>query len=304
VSKGELQFVRWISQQTKPPGDRVTIGVGDDMAGVIVGGGQVLITADMLLDGVHFVTGSHTWKQIGHKAVAASLSDCAAMAARPVCATVCVALPETMSMTDARQLFLAMQETAKRYDCALVGGDTTSWSSPLAIDVAMLAEPALPRGPILRSTAKAGDAIYVTGPLGGSLTGRHLTFFPRLDLLDALARLADGLHAMMDISDGLALDLFRMCEASGVGAELDDDLLEHVIHADARAASAQDGQSPLDHALHDGEDFELLLAVDPQVTVDPAVALPVRRFMLEGFVRMDSDGRRTEIPVRGFEHFK
>jgi thiamine-monophosphate kinase len=304
VSKGELQFIRWIQQQTKKASDRVIVGVGDDMAVLRVGDEQLLMTTDMLLDGVHFDTVRHSWDQIGRKAVACSLSDCAAMGAKPIAATASVALGDAMNMDDAQELFRAMQAIARRYDCPLVGGDTTSWSQPLAIDVCMLAEPALSCGPVLRSTARAGDSMYVTGPLGGSLAGRHLSFEPRLGLLDKLESLGDQLHAMMDISDGLALDLFRMCEASGLGAEVEDALLANMVHADALTAAANDNQDALKHALYDGEDFELLLAVEPAAAVGKTIGRRIGRFTASGLVRILPDGRKTELHVQGYEHFR
>ncbi|MHC4696964.1 MAG: thiamine-phosphate kinase [Planctomycetota bacterium] len=267
----ELELVEWLRQQQgKHPG--VGLGIGDDMAAVRTYADLLLISSDMLLDSVHFDTVKHKLEQIGRKAIACSLSDCAAMAVRPLGATVSVALPAAAQADptpeggfDAKALFRGMFAIAAEHDLAIVGGDITRWKHPLAIDVAITATPFDGIDPVTRSGARPRDTLYVTGPLGGSLLGRHMTFTPRVDEAKAIAEaLGAGLHAMIDISDGLSLDLWRMCEASGVGAILDENDLQWVISEDARVLAAGpegEGRTALDHLLSDGEDFELLLAV-------------------------------------------
>lgn len=304
--RGELALVEHFRRAAGGNPARVPIGVGDDMAGIRLDGSLVLLTCDMLLDGTHFDTATQPLPQIGRKALACSLSDCAAMAARPVAAVVSVGLNEKMSQHDAKQLFAGMKQIADEFDCPIVGGDTNSWPHPLSIDVSMLALPATDRGPVLRNGAKPDDVLYVTGSLGGSLRGRHLAFTPRIREAAALAdALGDGLHAMMDLSDGLALDLYRLCKESRVGALLEEDRLETIISADARDAATADGRSPLDHALHDGEDFELLFAAEPNAT-PPDLGIPctrVGRIVPDGLTLRATDGRDTPLEPRGFEHF-
>jgi len=309
VSKGENALVRWLQARLSTDAQRVPVGIGDDMAAVRMDGRLVAVTADMLLDGVHFDTRRHDYALVGRKAIACSLSDCAAMACEPRAAMVSVALPEAMRMEDVHRLYEGMAQIAEAFGCFLVGGDTTSWSHPLAIDVAMLAEPMAPRGLIQRSGARPGDRLWVSGPLGGSLSGRHLEFTPRLELARHLA-VRPEVHAMMDISDGLALDLHRLCEASGCGAELQADLLESVISEAARAAADRDGRTPLDHALSDGEDFELLVAGAPALEEADLDLMPVGRVVeydpaCGPRVRLAGpDGRWRAIEPRGFEHFR
>ncbi len=257
----ELEFVEWLRDRCGQHA-AVKLGVGDDMAVVGLPTGRVLISCDMLLDGVHFDMRKHTPRQIGRKAIACGLSDCAAMAVRPVAATVSVSLPVDLALSAAKELYCGVLALADEYDVAIAGGDTTRWGSPLAIDVAIVATPYAGIEPVTRSGARPGDTLFVTGRLGGSLLGRHMIFTPRVREARALAeQLGDRLHAMLDISDGLALDLWRMCRASNVGATLSEPLLESVISDDARQAEADDDKTALDHALSDGEDFELLLAV-------------------------------------------
>jgi thiamine-monophosphate kinase len=165
----------------------------------------------------------------------------------------------------AKELFLACRDAAGVFDCPLVGGDTAVWDQRLAITVAALGT--LPEGQreIRRGGAKVGDTLFVSGALGGSIRGRHLSFVPRIGLAQKLAKAAgNGLHAMMDLSDGLAQDLPRMCAASGVGAQVYTGRLP--IHEDAHALSETDHIPAGLHALADGEDYELLFALDTNAT--------------------------------------
>jgi thiamine-monophosphate kinase len=304
---GEIALIQAFRRRAaRPP--HVELGIGDDMAALRIGDEVVLVTADMLLDGVHFERGRHTLEQIGRKAMHCSLSDCAAMAASPIGATISFALCEDMTPDDVIELFDGMVAAGERFGCPVVGGDVTSWSHPLAIDVAMFARPASKHGVVRRDGAKIGDAIAVTGLLGGSLLRRHVEFVPRIveakRLRDALG---DRLHAMIDITDGLALDLHRVCTASGVGAELEADALEVVAAGDARRAAAADGRSVVDHVFRDGEDFELLLCVDRDA-ISATPGLPnlfvLGRVTDSGLLLRRADGSRTEIAPVGYEHFR
>ena len=308
MNGGELDFVRWLQKDLRNLHPWTQLGVGDDMAVIELDGTTVLVTADMLLDGVHFSARDHSLDAIGYKAIACSLSDCAAMAARPLAATVSVALPRQMGLTDAQRLVRAMRDAADRFDCDLVGGDTTRWSHPLAIDVGMIAGTYPGIEPVRRSRAQLGDSLVVTGSLGGSLRGRHLTFCPRVHEARRIAEaLGPDLHAMMDISDGLSLDLLRMCEASSCGARLEEGALDAVISDAARQAAADDGRSPLHHALDDGEDFELLAAVASSPTVTARLAelglRPIGVVTEADLVLLAPDGTFRPLEPRGYDHF-
>ena len=149
--------------------------------------------------------------------------------------------------------------------------------------------------------------LIVSGPLGGSGLGRHLDFTPRVEESRELAgTLGDALHAMMDISDGLSLDLHRLCRASGCGAELDEQKFLAVIHSDAESMSQNDGVPAVEHALNDGEDFELLCAIDASIA-DQAAELGwhVIGVVAGSDVKMvDVQGRKHVIQPKGYEHFK
>jgi thiamine-monophosphate kinase len=306
MSKGENALIEWLRSRFPVDPALVPLGIGDDAAVVQLKGGQVMITADMLLDGVHFDRRQHSCKRIGRKAIACSLSDCAAMACRPKAVTVSVALPTDMSMDDVKQLYEGMADIVEEFHCSIVGGDTTSWQGALAIDVAILAEPMAARGPLCRSEASPGDKIFVSGTLGGSLAGRHMDFIPRLKLAEQLVR-QTGLHALMDISDGLSLDLHRLCNASACAAELSADDLEKVISDDARRLAQQDGRSPLDHALADGEDFELLATGEEslqQLGLTCIGRIVERQKNKPVVIIRYSDGRKEPLKPHGYEHFQ
>jgi len=307
--KGEFELIRWIRQRAeKQAGPHVELGIGDDMAEVRFGGERLLVSCDMIVDGVHFDTNRHGYRQIGYKALACNLSDCAAMAARPVAALVSVALPEKLTMEQAREIYLGMEQLCQRYGCPLIGGDTTSWSGRLAIDVMVLARPCLDR-PVRRAGAKPGDLIIVTGDLGGSVLGKHLQFEPRVEEACWLAE-HWPVHAMIDISDGLVADLGHICEASDVGAVLEGPLLEMTISSAAVELSGQDGTPALEHALCDGEDFELLVVCDPHIDVQqvPPPDLLVHAIGTikagSGIELKSEDGGMQPLRAKGYEHFK
>ena len=201
-----------------------------------------------------------------------------------------------------------MLPLAERFGVALAGGDTNAWDGPLIVCITVIGE-AVPPGPVLRSGARPGDVIFVTGPLGGSLAGRHLRPVPRIEEALALRRLT-RLHAMIDLSDGLSSDLSHILNASGnLGATLDPASIP--IHPDASIESQRDGRSPLDHALNDGEDFELCFTVAPEdaerLTAGMAAGLrlqPVGVVEREPGLRLREGDRLVPILPGGFDHFR
>jgi len=304
VPDDELSFVGWL-RRNNPAHPAIELGVGDDMGGARLSDRRVLLSSDLLLDGVHVDSRVHSYEQIGRKALARTLSDCAAMAARPVCATVSVAFPRKAGSRQGEELFQGIWRLASAFAVGVVGGDTAWWDHPLCVDVAVLAEPFEGIEPVTRAGARAGDRLFVSGSLGGSLLGRHLDFTPCVREAEAIARtLGNGLHAMIDISDGLSLDLWRMCEASGVGAELEEGLLDRVTSEAACRTSAADGRSRLSHVLSDGEDYELLFAASESARVEGLSVFPIGRVLEkpEGMRLLSPDGRVEAIAPRGFRH--
>jgi len=291
--KGELDLLRQIRQRA-PHGVAVVLGIGDDCALLRARPEEeIAVTTDLSIDGRHFRLGWHPPEAVGHRALARGLSDLAAMGARPLAAFVSLGLPQNLVKESGRarswvsRFYDGLLAMARAHHTPLAGGDLAQASLALA-DIVLVG--AVPRGQaLLRSGARPGDQIYVTGRLGGSAAGlarlaeiaaaakpkagstlrmprrwaatlaRHLYPQPRL-AAGAWLRRHGTAAAAIDLSDGLSTDLAHLCEESGVAAEVD-----------AAALPLADGAT-LDHALHGGEDYELLFTARPDRRVPRSVA--------------------------------
>ncbi len=300
---GEFEYIGWLRRQTQAD-PRVLLGPGDDCA--ILAGSALpwLITTDMLLEGSHFRLAEVGARRVGRKTMAVNLSDIAAMAGRPVAAVVSVGLPRQGAKLIAEELYLGLRELADAFDTTLVGGDTNTWDGGLTLSVTMLGQP-IPPGPVRRAGARPGDWVMVTGPLGGSIRGKHLDFTPRIREAMQL-QAAVRLHAMIDVSDGLAADVHHLCEESKCGAVL----RAESIPISQAAMEFDDGRSPLNHALGDGEDFELAFAVSAEdgrrlVETQPIAGLTlvhVGEFLAGNEYLLEQDGRRRPLDALGYKH--
>ena len=321
MEKGESALIRWFRSHTPRPSQSVKIGLGDDMAMVRADGVRILVTADMLMDGVDFDSAACTPRAIGRKALAVSLSDCAAMAVRPRWAILSVALPNAWSMEYAQELYHGAQELAREFQVDIVGGDTNSWDRPLVIDSVVVAEPWPRARPVTRNGMRPGDLLVVTGSLGGSLAGHHLSFAPRIREARWLAEhLRGSLHAMIDLSDGLSTDARHLADESGCGIEFDSQSLEALATVEASTAAKSSGRSVLDHVLNDGEDYELLFAVRPAAwtrlcdscegrraageTGGPCFHAIGKAVKQRGVRLLTPEKAPVEIEPRGWQHFK
>jgi len=243
-----------------PTNDSVVVGVGDDCAVLDVGAGDrlLLFKTDAVVEGVHFTTETPP-ERIGHKALARCLSDIAAMAGTPTAAVITIGLPQKFKPEFVERIYAGLNALAKTHQVAIVGGETTTNPERLLISVALIG--AVPRAKLaLRSGAKVGDAIFVTGELGGSLAGRHLEFEPRLAEARWLVE-HFTIHSLMDISDGLAGDLRHILQASHVGAQLHKSAVPISRVAKEIARKGDAAKPAFVAALTDGEDFELLFTV-------------------------------------------
>ena len=239
---------------------QVTVGIGDDAAVIEAVQGQQIACVDQIIDGVDFLSTEHALADVGYKAVAINLSDIAAMGGTPTTALVSLSLPQQNSTRIAGEVYEGLLEAAVQFNLAIAGGDISTYDGPLAISVTLLGSVDKDKA-FLRSGAVEGDAILVSGAVGGSILGRHLRPTPRLALAHRLQQQV-RVTAAIDISDGLSLDLDRLCATSGVGAELDTHRIP--IHQDAHALSETSGRTPFQHAWSDGEDFELLITMSQE----------------------------------------
>jgi thiamine-monophosphate kinase len=323
-------MIRSIRRRFDRPSFSLRIGIGDDAALIRPSARrEMLVTTDMMVEGIDFRMDWCTFRQIGHKAMAANLSDIASMGGTPRYALAAVALPRNSSMKSVDGLYSGMMSLARRHAVRLIGGDTSASPGGVTVAVVLIGE-VEPGRAIRRDGSRPGDRIFVTGPLGDSRAGleilktatratagrhrslvqKHLYPRPRIreGRLLSRRRLA---AAMIDLSDGLASDIRRLCEASGVGARID--LSSVPVSAPLARYARSRKRDPRRYALEGGEDFELLF------TVRPARLAELRRLQDSGTLRAYpigeitprsrgitvAGGRGGERPMRagGYEHF-
>jgi thiamine-monophosphate kinase len=327
---GEDDLVRRIRAAAAADRDGVLVGIGDDCA--VLGttpGTQLIVTTDLLIEDVHFRRRYAEPADVGWKALAVNISDIAAKGARSRWAVVGLACPAATTTDEIDAFYEGMLSLARELGVAIVGGDTSSSPKGWFVNVTLLGEATRA---ILRSTARPGDVLAVTGTLGRSaaglavlerdhaparidaatlaeMTAAHLRPRPRAAEGRWLGA-ADGVTAMMDLSDGLAIDLPRLCAESGVGATVQVDSVP-IAPGTRQVATAVD-RDALAWATGGGEDYELLMACAPEAFERLATGLPqatgttltrVGQIDRGGDVRfVDRGGRPVEV-ARGFEHF-
>ncbi len=305
----ELELIARLTRSL-PANDSVVVGPGDDCAVLDCGqpGRYLLFKTDAVVEGVHFTKEAQP-EQLGHKALGRCLSDVAAMGGRPLAALVTLALPDNFSPDFVERIYAGLNGLAQRHGVAIAGGETTRNPERLLLSIAMVGE--VPREKcILRSGAKAGDALFVTGELGGSLAGKHLEFEPRLAEAQWLA-VHFPIHAMIDVSDGLAGDLRHILKASGVGAELMARAIP--ITREAKLQAKAQAKPPLLAALGDGEDFELLFTLASGRAVGlldgwkkefPKLRLScIGRITAEGGLKLRDKTGLHPLETHGYVHF-
>lgn len=324
----------WIARLSRLVGGRegngsgVTLGIGDDAALFQPTPGCLLVaTADMLVEEVHFRRDWTTARDLGWKSLAVNVSDCAAMGAEPRFALVCIGLEPDTPVEWTEELYAGMQDLAGRLGVRIAGGDTVRSHHQQVIAVTVVGE-VEPDRVATRAGARPGDALVVTGTVGDSGAGcaallagpdwatrvpaavldAHRRPWPRV--AEARAAIATGgVTALIDLSDGLASDIRRIGEQSGVGAEIDAGAIP--VSAACREAAGLLGRDPLDFALRGGEDYELLFAVAPERVPDVCAAIAatgtpatvVGAVTPAGFSLRTPDGARVPLPGAGFEHF-
>ncbi|MCF0175149.1 MAG: thiamine-phosphate kinase [Bacteroidales bacterium] len=323
------------------------LGIGDDCAVIPQGENDILVTTDLLVEDVHFLRSDAEAWQIGWKSVAVNLSDIAAMGGKPVGTFLSIALPSSLDTSWIESFVEGYKKISEEYRVPLLGGDTTSSKGPIAINLAVLGT--IPHGAAkLRSTAKEGDIICVTGTLGDSGAGLNLVLKgikgsnPEQDYLrrrhyEPTPRIHEGLmlqglsevHAMMDISDGLASDLGHILKASRVAAQIDIDRLplsqelksvceefkaleneKAAPRGNSDVAATSKDWNPEILALKSGEDYELLFTCSPEIPTEITKAIPGTPITPVGRIIKGTphitylkEGREIDLNIKGFTHF-
>ena len=311
---GEFGLIGEISRGFSAP--EGVKGIGDDCAVIPQKSGMdTLVSSDMLVEGSHFLLADVSPRRLGWKSAAVNISDIAAMGGRPRATFLSFALPRDLDAEWVREFIGGYREISLRFDCPLLGGDTTSTPDRMSICVTVLGE--CPHGESrLRSYAREGDLVCVSGHLGDSAAGlriilqgldrdsvadalieKHYLPMPRVEEGIALASTA-GVHAMMDISDGIGSDLRHILKASGVGAEIDTAALP--LSDELRLICSRQGWDPVELATCGGEDYELLFTVTP----DAERTLNVPHFVI-GRITSGSGlvWRGSRRDYLGFRHF-
>lgn len=315
LSSGQSSSLR---QTASHLGFAIVAGIGDDCAVLRMGqGSNILVTTDFSLEGIHFRRDWHSPESIGHRCLTRGLSDIAAMGGEPIAAFLSLALPNNLPQTWVRRFHRGLLRLAQHYRVTLAGGDTAQSPHGVLADIVVLGT--VPQSEAaLRSGARPGDRVFVSGALGGSTAallqlrtrGRSKSDerrYPRHFYPDPRLRLGRSLRerkiatAMIDTSDGLSTDLSHICKESGVGAEIEQSRIPRALVGNQAV--------DLDLALHGGEDYELLLTVSPGRHVPP-VLNDVRLTEIGRITRgkkillRSADGEIRELKPQGWEHFR
>ena len=333
----EFRLIETLHRRYGKTGPHVVRGIGDDAAIVTpIRGHELVMTTDLLAEGVHFNRTTATLQDIGYKAAVASLSDVAAMGAKPDYLLVSLAIPSSLTASDIQRFYRGLMLACRPHDVALIGGDTSASRHDLFVNITLIGSIKAGRA-LTRDGAQVGDLLYVTGTIGDSLAGlrllsaepgtkkfllgsktgshrgllrRHLRPTPRVTVGQMLSgrQLAT---AAIDLSDGLSGDLRHICEQSRVGAEVDADALP--ISSALRRYADRTQVDPIEIALRGGEDYELLFTVAPRhrKTLDELGRQVDCRLSCIGVIKPKAYGLRLEdhsgsmrrLPMLSYQHF-
>lgn len=304
----ESKFITWLRQRL-PKTSSVRLGLGDDAAVLALrDSAGCIVTSDMLTDRVDFILADCDPRRVGRKSLAVNLSDLAAMAARPIASIISVVVPQDGGLHLAKELYEGLLPLAAQFDVAIAGGDTNTWDGPLVINITAIGEETL-HGIWTRGGAQLGDQVLVTGTFGGSILGKHFDFQPRVREALLLAS-CYRINAATDVSDGLSLDLSHILEESNCGVRLDIESIPISEAANELATSPDSSQTALEHALTDGEDFELILTAPEteanRILNDQPLDVPLTRIGeiidTPGLWQETARGKLKAMRPRGFEH--
>ena len=307
----EKAFHQWLKSQDSVPTS--SVGIGDDAAlidfrhlpGFENVKSSLVLATDGIAEGTHFLIGEENRRNdlvlAGRKLIAINLSDIAAVAATPRLVTLHFQLPDTFTLEDAKAIYAGARMIADQYDVTIVGGDTNRWSGPANLSATLIGvRPETTTGWRV-DQAKVGDKVLVTGRLGGSLLGHHLTFVPRVRFALSVASQFQ-VHAATDISDSLSLDLMAIANASQVAIEIACDQIpcsESISHLPPA--------DQIQRAMFDGEDFELIMTLEPEAA-DELLSSQTADCPVTCIGKVISgkpallDDRGIRLPVKGYEH--
>ena len=316
-SRGEFGFIDYINAVFPVP--EGTVGIGDDCAVLPAGEGELLFSTDLLMEGVHFLRSESSPEDVGWKAAAVNLSDIAAMGGKPVATFLSIALPKDAQGEWAERFIEGYRQISSQYDVPLLGGDTTSSLRDIAVNVGILGRCQSGKR-LMRSGAKVGETIYVTGPLGDSAAGlqailkgirrsedvktlieRHKRPLPRVDAGVILIQ-SGKVGAMMDISDGIASDMRHIMKASKVGAVIELDRLP--LSSELISVCAEQGWDRYWLSTSGGEDFELLFTGPDGLENELDIkAYPVGKIVDGNELTWTVEGSAVDYDYMGYKHF-
>jgi len=305
---GEFAMIKRIAP--KQYGKSVVKGVGDDAAVLKLDGKLYLFCSDALVEGNHFILDYFTPEQVGMKAIEVNVSDVGAMGGIPKYCVVSLVLPANANVEFVDGLYKGIRKAAKKYGIDVVGGDTTH-GKEVVIDVAMIGT-VKKEDLCLRSSAKPGDFILISGDVGGSTAGLKVYekkikghLYPKKKQVEPKAKFEKvkpflkSIHAMIDVSDGVASDIQRICEESGTGATIFADNIP--IKDEVRKAAKACCDDPLDYALYGGEDFELVFTVSEK-DLGKVKGYLIGEITKKKGVYLYSQGKEKKVN-HGYDHF-
>jgi thiamine-monophosphate kinase len=312
---GEFGLIKNIQKQCGSHRKDVATGIGDDAAVIRSQKGNLLVTSDLMIEGIHFDLSLTTFYQLGYKFLAVNISDIFAMGGRAEHFIISLGIPANSRVHSIRELYSGILDLARTHNIEIIGGDTCTSKAGLTLSGTLMGRA---KKAITRSGARAGDAVYVTSTMGDSAMGfkllqrgrRRVTKFyansARLKLIKAHVipdilplKTVHRVSSMIDISDGLLIDLSHICDESRVGAEIlkkDIPLSKELIRFSNKL-----GEDPLSYALRGGEDYCLLFTARPDRRIR---AYRIGTIIPDGRYIVDEKGKRTTFKTEGYEHFK
>ena len=301
---GEFGIIDYLRRKEKGRNKDIICGIGDDCAVIDWKKDYYLLaTTDTITEGVHFDLKSATPFQIGYKALAVNISDISAMGGIPLYALFSLGMNKFFPFKSVQEIYSGFRSLAKKYKVSLIGGDLTS-SKNLTLTITLLGK-VEKKFLTLRSGAKCGDSIFITGAIGGSICGKHLTFIPRIKEARYLVKELRP-TSMIDISDGLFGDLQRIIEASKAGALIYKEkvpLTKEII-----SLAKEKGKDPFFEAGKGGEDFELLFTLSPdslkRIKKGRIKITEIGKITEEKGIWISEEGNKKPLKVGGFNHFK